>query len=197
MPKFGAIVLAAGGSTRFGRSKQLALFRGEALVRRALAAANQAGCRPVVVVAGEETEAIEAQLHGLPHVTVQNRQWREGIASSIRAGIQPLLADNAQLGAFFILACDQPLVDAQTLRCLIDLQQTTGKEIAACAYAGTIGVPALFDRSCFPALVALVGDQGAKALILQRANEVATLDFPSGAMDIDTSADYKRLTTTR
>ncbi len=194
--KVAAIILAAGGSTRFDRAKQLAEYHGESLVRRALAAAHQAGCSPVVVVAGEDAGAIEAHLHGLPHVLIRNQQWRDGIGASIRAGVKHLLADEAQLEALVILACDQPRVDAQTLGCLVDLQRTTGKAIAACAYAGTVGVPALFDRSCFPALLALEGDHGAKALILARPNDLVTFEFPSGAIDIDTSADYERLIVT-
>jgi molybdenum cofactor cytidylyltransferase len=73
------------------------------------------------------------------------------------------------------------------------LRLTSDKPIIASAYAETLGIPALFDRSCFPDLLGLKGDSGAKKIILARPHDVVSFDFPGGAIDIDTAADYKKL----
>ena len=93
-----------------------------------------------------------------------------------------------------LLTCDQPFVDAAVIAELIAVRAETGKPIVACRYANTLGIPALFDRSCFEALLALPDDSGAKALIASRPNEVATIKFEPGAIDIDTPEDFQRLT---
>ena len=193
MSTIGAVILAAGASSRFGRSKQIAVYLGEPLVRRVLVAAVQAGSSPIAVVAGEGAGAIGSHLSGLPYDLVLNERWHEGIASSVRAGVQHLIARTEKLKAIVILACDQPFVDAHTVRQLIDLHQESGKAIAACGYGGTVGIPAVFACSRFHALLELEGDHGAKALIIAQPDDLATLDFPDGAIDIDTPADYQRL----
>jgi molybdenum cofactor cytidylyltransferase len=93
-----------------------------------------------------------------------------------------------------IIACDQPFVEASTIAALLEERKRSGKPIVASSYAGTLGIPALFDRSCFEALLALADDSGAKALIESRHDEVAQIKFEQGAIDIDTPADFERLT---
>ena len=95
--------------------------------------------------------------------------------------------------AAILLACDQPFVNAAILRQLIQLHLEDGKPIVASAYAGTLGIPALFDRSCFADLLQLTGDSGAKKIILARRPNVAIFDFQTAAIDIDTAADYEKL----
>jgi molybdenum cofactor cytidylyltransferase len=195
MRNAGAIILAAGGSGRFGRPKQLLAFRGESLVRRAVRAAAEAcGPRVVVVVAGETRTLIEAELRESAAIVVENRDWRSGLGTSIRCGLQRLIASTPELDAVVLMACDQPFVEPQTLAALVAEQERSGKAIVASSYANTLGVPALFDRSCFEALRALPDDSGAKALIESRQDEVAQIEFEQGAIDIDTPADFERLT---
>jgi molybdenum cofactor cytidylyltransferase len=92
-----------------------------------------------------------------------------------------------------LLACDQPFVDARTISALMTMREDSGKPIVASRYANTLGVPALFDRSCFAALLALPDDSGAKMLIESRGRDVAAIEFEQGAIDIDTPADFERL----
>jgi molybdenum cofactor cytidylyltransferase len=99
----------------------------------------------------------------------------------------------ANLDASLLLSCDQPFVTAAVLAQLIQLRLTSGKPIVASAYATMLGIPALFDRSCFPDLLRLKGDTGAKGIVLVRPHDVVSIDFPAGAIDIDTAADYKKL----
>ena len=187
-----AVVLAAGGSTRFGEPKQLAAFRSQTFVRHIVAAAIEAGCAPVVVVVGEDAAQITLELTGLAASIVMHPQWSIGLGSSIGVGIQRLIDSAAELDAAILLACDQPFVSAVALRQLIQLRLTSGKPIVASAYAATLGIPALFDRSCFPDLLQLKGDSGAKGIILSRQHDVAPFNFPAAAIDIDTPADYQR-----
>lgn len=235
MRNIGAVVLAAGGSSRLGQPKQLLVFRGETLVGRAVRAAAEAGCAPILVIVGETGEAIErsldirdsrissSSLHvahrrsatGQEEVTrppaessaslsdvgpianrkltvVENGEWRRGIGTSIRRGLEQLPKD---VEAAVLLTCDQPCLDAAIVRQLIAAHEETGKPIVASSYANTLGVPALFDRSCFEALLALPDATGAKAFILSRRGEVTSIPFAGGEIDIDTPEDLERLTT--
>src|SRR6266436_1250986 len=99
----------------------------------------------------------------------------------------------SDLDAAFLLTCDQPFVDAAALTQLIELRLTSGKPIIASAYAGTLGIPALFDRSLFPDLLRLKGDHGAKKIIFERRYDVAAINFPAAAIDIDMVGDYEEL----
>ena len=193
MQNVGALILAAGGSGRFGRPKQLLIFRGESLVRRAARAATDARCAQVAVVVGDSGAAIKEDLRGSPAAIVPNPDWRRGLGTSIRCGLESLLASGPDLDAVVVVACDQPFLESTTIAALIAKQEKSGKPIVAASYAGTLGVPALFDRSCFGALLALPDDSGAKALIESRPNDVASIEFEKGAMDVDTPADFERL----
>jgi molybdenum cofactor cytidylyltransferase len=193
MRNIGAIILAAGGSERFGRPKQLLNFRGESLVRRAVRAAEKGGCGRIAVVVGEQRDLIESELQATTAFVIHNPKWRQGLGTSIGAGLQDLLNARPKVEAAVVLACDQPFVDSQTISALMTMREDSGKPIVASRYANTLGVPALFDCSCFPALLALPDDSGAKALIEARGGDVAEISFEQGAIDIDTHADFERL----
>jgi molybdenum cofactor cytidylyltransferase len=169
----------------------MAVFRGETLVRRVAAAATEAGCAPVVIVVGEEAAEIRAELAGTSVMVIENTNWKEGLGSSVRVGVEQ--AQREEIEAAVLLACDQPLVDANVIRSLVELARNSGKPIVASAYGGTVGIPALFRRSEFSALRALQGDRGAKSFIQSRAEGLAIFDFPEGAIDIDTPEDFARI----
>ncbi len=191
--RIGAVILAAGGSSRFGQQKQLIPFRGKSLVRRIIDAACTAGCSPVVVVIGNEDEKLRRELDQPGVVAVKNEHWRRGIGSSIRCGIQGLVKNSPDIEASVLLACDQPAVDACVIERLMALREATGKNIAASSYADTLGVPALFTRVVFKELLSLSDNTGAKSIILQSREHVASLPFPEGQIDIDTWEDLERL----
>ena len=193
MSDVGAIILAAGGSRRFGRPKQLLAFQSESLVRRSVRVAREAGIASVAVVAGESVDAIKGEVRETSATVVENREWQLGIGTSIRCVLRHLRASVPDLEAVVIIACDQPFVEASTIDGLLAEWKRSGKPIAASSYAGTLGIPALFDRSCFERLLALPDDSGAKALIESRPDEVAPIKFEQGAIDIDTPADFERL----
>jgi molybdenum cofactor cytidylyltransferase len=192
MPNIGAVILAAGESSRLGQPKQLVHFRGKSLVRRAADAASEAGCSPITIVLGSDSKKIEDELAGTGVAIVKNENWRAGVGTSIRAGVQNSLSQGSNPEAIVLLVCDQPFVDARVIKGLIELRQKTNKSMVASTYSGTLGVPALFDRSCFQELLALGNDAGAKS-ILSRRERVAEFHFPEGTIDIDTTADLEKL----
>lgn len=194
MRNVAAIVLAAGGATRFGQPKQLLKFQGETLVRRAVRAAAEGGCARVAVIVGDSGALIKDEVRQISGEIVENPDCSRGLGTSIRCGLRSLLVSMPELDAAVVLACDQPFVDAGTIAALLAQQKKSGKAIVASHYANTLGVPALFDRSCFTALLALPDDSGAKALIESRSDDVASIEFEAGAIDIDTPADFERLT---
>lgn len=193
MRGIGAIILAAGGSTRFGAPKQLLEVGGTSLVRRAVEAAIGGGCEPVVVVAGAVCAELEDELRESPVEVVFNSEWERGIGTSIRCGLQHLLGADNDVGGVVLLACDQPFVDARLIGDLIAAARNAEKPMSACRYANTLGIPAFFDCLRFRHLQALADDAGAKNLITRSGTEVAEVAFERGAIDIDTPADFQRL----
>jgi len=182
------IVLAGGESARMGESKQVLCFRGEPLVRRAAAAALE-HCASVIVVTGAIHRPIVDALAGLPVLVVTNDDWREGIASSIRAGIGAMQADAA---ACLLCLTDQPRVGAAEIGKLVDAWRLDPRSIAAAGYAGTLGVPAIFPVDYLSQLADLRGDRGARSL-LATAQDVIVVDLPEAAVDLDTPEDVRRL----
>jgi len=190
----GAVVLAAGASTRLGTPKQLIRFRGRSLLAHAIHVAVAAGFRPVVVVVGAHADRIR-QAVALPAGVcwVENPRWPEGMSTSVRTGLAALVEAAPSVAGALLMACDQPYVSASLLRRMAAAYRRTGAAVVACAYGGTLGVPALFDRSLFPELQALEGDRGAKSVIARHLDRTVQVPFPRGVIDVDTPADRARL----
>ncbi len=181
------LILAAGSSSRLGLPKQLLQLDQRSLLRRITELVL--GIRPatVVVVLGFESDRMKHELDDLPVQIVLNPDWKEGIASSIRQGIGAL---PPSIDAALIVLCDQPFIPSSHFSKLI-AACSNEHPIAATAYQPSPGVPACFDRSVFPELLALTGDSGAKRIIGKRLQEVASISCPEAIIDIDTLADYR------
>ncbi len=191
--RFGVVILAAGASTRMGAPKQLLEIDGRPLVARAVDAALASPAWPVVVVLGAHAEAIRPVLARRPVLVAENPAWAEGMAASIRAGITTLRQFSRGLDAAVIALCDQPAFSAATIATLVNAWQATGRGIVAARYGGRHGAPALFHRDHFPALGALTGEEGARALLNGDPARVAGVDLPELAHDLDTPADVAAL----
>jgi CTP:molybdopterin cytidylyltransferase MocA len=201
MGRVTAVVLAAGGSRRLGRPKQLVRAGGEPLVRRAARVACASSCERVIVVVGASALDVHATLEGLAVETVYNDEWQEGIASSIRCGATEALRyppappyphdPTEPSGAVVFLACDQPALTAAHLDELVAAWKA-GAPAVGSRYGDTLGVPALFAASLLPALLELSGDRGAKAVLASCPGSVA-VDWADGAFDVDTEADVQRM----
>jgi molybdenum cofactor cytidylyltransferase len=152
-------------------------------------------CQPIAVVLGANAERIKPEISQLPIQIVENQQWEEGMSTSIRVGLEALLAMNPNLDAVAIALCDQPFVSFPTLERIVEAYRLTGKPIIASEYSGTLGVPALFNRTLFSELMTLKSTEGAKKLIKKHIHQVFSVPFPEGAIDIDTPKDYEQLQT--
>lgn len=192
----GAVILAAGSSSRLGSPKQTLQFQGESLLRRAALAALGAGCRPVVVVTGAYAELSRRELDGLDVREALNPRWETGMASSINAGLEGLLGADADVAAAVFMLCDQPHVTADVISGLAAAHRVTQRPVIASAYGGSFGVPALFSRSLFAELARLEGEAGAKQVIQRYASEAHFLPFRGGEVDVDTRDDFSRLIAT-
>lgn len=190
----GVVVLAAGGSRRMPGPKQLLRFRGVTLLRHAAQTAVAARCGPVVVVLGAAALAkqLRFELVDLAVSVVDNHKWKDGMSSSIRAGIEALEAAGSA-DAVLLMTCDQPYVTAEVLEQLVAAFHQSHPPAVACAYAGTVGVPALFDRALFAELKALEHDQGAKRILERHLPRIGRIPFEQGAVDIDTPEDVPKL----
>jgi len=180
------LVLAAGASRRLGRPKQLVRIGGEALVARAIRLARSLGPLWVGVVVGAQAArtAALARTHGAS--VVPALRWREGLSASLRAGVRGAPRSARRL---LVMAVDQWGIDSVDLGRLL---AAAGPDGAAAAYAGRLGVPAVFPRRRFAELLTLRGDVGARALLAGRATPVP---MPRAALDLDTPEELAALRT--
>jgi len=190
--RFGVVLLAAGPSSRMGKSKQLLPLKGKPMVVRAAEAALASQAWPVVVVLGAAAEPIRSALSQLPVLAVENAAWAEGMASSIRTGIATLRQFSRSLDGAVLALCDQPGFRSDTIDRLVEAIRRTKRTIAAARYSGRNGSPALFLREHFAALSALTGEEGARSLLNDDPGRVASVEMPELAADIDTPEDYRR-----
>jgi molybdenum cofactor cytidylyltransferase len=177
-----AVVLAAGASTRLGSPKQLVRLGEENLLERAVGAAREARCEPVVVVLGASADLIRSQSSLGDACVVVNHDWASGMGSSVGVGVKALQS----VDGCVVLTCDMPTVTASHIRLLMG----TGSpgEVVASSYAGRRGVPAYFPASVFGELGELRGDVGAKGLL----QGVRCVELVGGDLDVDTVADLER-----
>jgi len=185
------LLLAAGASTRMGQPKQLLPYHGRTLLRHAAETAVASGCAPLVLVTGALHDELLPEIAGLPIRAVHNPAWDTGMASSLQAGLAALAGTNP--AAVLVLLTDQPHVTPALLRQLVALQQHTKAPAVAAAYAGTLGVPAVFSRALFSDLRQLKGAQGANRLLAMLGPAVGRVDFPAGLLDVDTPEQYAAL----
>lgn len=178
-------VLAAGASRRLGTPKQLVMHRGEPLVRQVTRAACESSADEVWVVVGAAEARIRPALAGLRAEPIVNVVWEEGVASSIRCAVRR--ATQRGVRGLILALGDQVALTSAHLDRLAG-EHLRGVKLAASRYGGALGVPALFDRTFFWELLALEGDTGAKS-VLRRNSGVVAVDWPEGALDIDTPDD--------
>ncbi|MEH1809965.1 nucleotidyltransferase family protein [Nostoc sp.] len=187
------MILAAGASTRMGTPKQLLLYQGRSFLKHITEIAIASVCEPVVVVLGANAEQVHPQIKQLPLKVVKNSDWACGMSTSIKSGIELLNNLPQKIEAVVITLCDQPFVSPQIINQLVDTYYSTKKPIIACEYGNTLGVPALFSQIFFSELATLKETSGAKKVINNNLNEVFSIPFPLGDIDIDTPKDYEQL----
>lgn len=187
MHGWSALILAGGAGRRFGGGKLLADMAGAPVIRRVADAVTQAGFAEVTVVTGADDAAVRGALAGLTVRILHAPDWAEGTAATLRCGIAALAPDAKGVCVFL---GDMPLVPVDLTPALIALAERSGYA-ARPRLAGKPGHPVAFTRAALADLAKLEGDQGAAALLRQRADGVAYCDTEdSGALlDIDTPDD--------
>ena len=187
--RVGVIVLAAGESRRYGAPKLLAQIDGVALIRRAALAAQAVGAA-VVVVLGAHRDLLEPHIADLAVERAFNPDWASGMGSSIACGVARM---GATIEAALIMLADQPLIGARELLSLVGAHAAAPGCIVAAQFSGVLGPPCLFPRRYFAELAALRGEHGARGVLQRHAAQVEALPLSAAAADIDTPADYARL----
>jgi molybdenum cofactor cytidylyltransferase len=187
----GALLLAAGGSSRLGQSKQLLEINGEPLVRRQ--ASMLLALNPVclVVVTGADQEAVDQALHGLAVKQVHNPEWQKGMGSSLACGIAAM---PERVRGALLLLCDQWKITGDDVLALT--QEWQQKPTAAVTAQWTdesgqpaSGPPVVFPRALFSKLIKLRGDHGAHQLLRRYKGGVQRIALPHAAFDIDQQSD--------
>ena len=182
-------ILAAGRSTRFGATKQLALWNGQPLVRHVLDQAEDVpGCDCVLVV-GHERQAVLDAAMPMSGFVVVNDAYDKGIGSSIAAAVRAVrhVAD-----AVVVVLADQPLVTATQLSALVERWPEKEEVIVASAYAGTLGPPVLLPRATFGDLLVLDDDRGARSVLRDKRYRVQAVSCDAAAFDVDSPMDLEQ-----
>ncbi|MFN6087802.1 MAG: NTP transferase domain-containing protein [Cyclobacteriaceae bacterium] len=186
------LLLAAGSSSRLGRSKQLVSIKGQPLLLKSMNAAIETGIENIIVVLGaNEQEHHQVIKDARVHVVV-NADWKKGMGSSLKTGLSYLLQQTPKTEAVITMVCDQPLITSDQLKKLIAEHESSRSTIVASFYQGVAGVPVLFDRTLFSELLSMPDEAGAKKIIQQHPHLVKTVPFPGGEIDIDTDDDLKK-----
>ncbi|MEO8314739.1 MAG: nucleotidyltransferase family protein [Pseudomonadota bacterium] len=184
------LVLAAGGASRFGSPKQLVRIGGQPLLHRAVSQATQVAGGAVTVVLGAHAQQLTSLLKHSPASVVINRNWEEGLASSLRIGVSSL--PGGCEGVLVTLA-DQAAITTFDLQRLAAAWRQQPDWLIAASYSGHTGVPAVFPAHTFASFGELRGDAGARAIIARHAHRCLRIPMPNAAIDIDTPEDLLNL----
>jgi len=180
-----------------GAPKQLLHIEGQPLIKRVAEMAMDTPCYPIVVVLGANKELVRKELARMPITLIDNPNWEEGMAGSLKMGMVGAYMTFKDLEAVIFLTVDMPFVSAGLIENMIKKAEETldnsdeQPDIVACRYDNQIGIPALFRRKLFTELLELKGDTGAKKVIMAHQDKTAIVDFPQGKFDLDTIEEYR------
>jgi len=151
----------------------------------------EVGLAQVVVVVGAQARAVTLALDGLPVEIVLNEGWAAGMSGSLRIGLGAL---RPEVQAALLILADQPALKPDLLRMLVARYRATRAPIVAPFFQGRRGNPVLFDRMLFQELLAVQGDQGGRAVIARREDQVERVEVDQAAvlLDVDTRQDYEQ-----
>ena len=198
------IILAAGKSSRFGKTKQLLDYHGKPFIRIVAETALKAGLSPVIVVTGANAEQIKKTIVDLPITIVNNPEWESGQSSSIRAGIlecrssasanaEVKLPHSREVGGAIFLLSDQPQVSVEVLRALVERHSQDLPAVLAPYVFDQRANPVLFDRVTFQDLLTLQGDTGGRAIFSKFSPRYMNWYDRKLLLDVDTPEDYDKL----
>ena len=184
------VVLAAGASRRFGSPKQLVRIDGRPMLHTVVANAVSIAGHAVTVVLGSGAMELASLLRHSPASVIVNRDWEEGMGSSVRTAITRL--QGGCDGVLLVLA-DQIAVTTDDLQRLAGAWRRRPDAIIAASYSMTVGVPAIFPSWCFPQLAELRGDEGARSLLHRHPDQLVRVPMANAAIDIDEPEDLLKV----
>jgi molybdenum cofactor cytidylyltransferase len=185
------VLLAAGEGRRFGGIKQLAELSGEPMCRRVAGQLARFGC-PLLVVTGAHADAVEQTLAGLKVTTLRNDEWPQGLGSSIACAARHVLRQRTGSGGMLVCLADQPLIDSEHYRRLLERHREAPERLLATAHGEVTGPPVLFSAADVAELAAWQDGRGARALLEResaRLERMAVTEY----LDVDTPDDLARV----
>jgi len=192
MNRTDALILAAGQSSRMGFLKQLLLWEGETLLNRTIRIAGASGVKRIWVVLGAREASVRASLSHPPEIslkTVVNREFKSGMGSSIKEGMKAIMRDPNPPESLYLLLCDQPALTESHLEALRQKARSMKELLAASSYAGTCGPPLYLEAPLFELWARTPSAKGAKATLMRQKDHCVFLEWPEGALDLDTQED--------
>jgi molybdenum cofactor cytidylyltransferase len=188
----GLILMAAGASSRMGRSKLELQIEETTLLEHAVRQSFQSAVNTITIVSGAFALPTSLEKVYSPKVQIiNNTRWSTGIGSSIKAGLESQIKRTPDAEAVIFIVADQPFLSAAHVNRLIENFNATDRIIAS-SYSDTIGVPALFPKRYFEAIGNLPDNAGAKSLFIKHQEDLITLPFDKGEIDLDTPENYQR-----
>ena len=188
------LILAAGGSSRMGSPKQLLKWKNSNLLNNTISKAIELNVKEIIVVLGANADMIIPEIDQSKVNILINKDWENGLGSSISAGVNHILQSNTSINGLLIMLADQPLIENDHYLKLIKDFSSGNKTIIATKYNDSKpGVPALFDKFYFKDLNDLNLDFGAKQLISRYSENVISIKNEQSRLDIDTPEQYQNL----
>jgi molybdenum cofactor cytidylyltransferase len=203
-----AIILAAGSSSRMGggRHKLLLPLHDRPVLAHVIDATLASQAHPVVIVLGHQAEQVRTKINSYaahPHlIIVENPDYLQGMSTSMHLGIQILISNGYTknkatyaVDSALIVLGDQPLITPRVIDSLITTYRTTRKRIVAPLYDGKRGSPVLFDKSYFPELLEISGDEGGRKVLERHREDVEVVEISDTVanFDVDTWEAYQQV----
>ena len=189
-PIIHAYILAAGQSSRFGKTKLTQIFRGLPLVQHSILAAKDACIDKVTLVVGHDANSVIRASGDLADTIISNSNFKKGLGSSISTAVS---ASKETADAILIILGDQPIVSSLDLTIIVDTWSGSSNEIVASSYDGIESPPILFPKRAYQYLENLCEDFGAKDIIKNNKFNLKKIKIPSAKYDIDTPQDFDLL----
>src|SRR5580704_9939350 len=190
--RIGAVVLAAGMSSRMGEAKQLLRLGDNILLGQVLEHVRSSRAKDIVLVLGHEAEKIKEQVSTENLTVVINESYQQGMGTSLRTGLAAL---PPSVNAALIVLADQPFIRPKTLDLLMDQYMRSNAQIVIPTYKGFRGNPVLLDRSVFSEVMALTGDIGCRAIFGNHLEGIVKVPVEDVGilLDLDSKDDVARL----
>ncbi|MFD1316250.1 nucleotidyltransferase family protein [Namhaeicola litoreus] len=184
------VILAAGAGSRMGKIKQLLPGSKRSFLEEIIEKAMKLETSNVFVTIGAHAETIKPRITHFPVEIIINKNWQKGLGNSIAFSTGYIMEFSKEINAILFVLVDQPLIDLEYYKQLINKYIDNKKNIVCSNYNNTPGVPAVFGKMYFKDLNELTGDVGAKKILMANIGDVELLEEQNNLLDIDNLDDY-------